>query len=65
MNIYCKPDKSKGEQTEFQRLGKKKTELLLKYPTPEDGNPRVVLEKGSLKVDNVEVDKFTPARSLF
>lgn len=65
MNIYFKPDKTKGEQLEFQRLGKKKSELLLQYPTPENGNPRVVLERGSLKVDGVEVDKFAPAQSLF
>ena len=29
LNIYCKPDKSKSEQNEFQRFGKKKAELLL------------------------------------
>ena len=65
LNIYCKPDKSKSEQTEFQRLGKKKEELLLKYPTPEGGNPRVTLQKGSLQVDNVEVYKYEPVQTLF
>ena len=65
LNIYCKPDKSKSEQVEFQRLGKKKSDLLVQYPTPENGNPRVILEKGSLKVDGVEVDKFAPVQSLF
>ena len=65
VNIYCKPDKSKSEQTEFQRLGKKKAELLLEYPTPEGGNPRVTLQKGSLQVDGVEVDKFEPPQTLF
>ena len=60
-NIYCKPDKSKSEQAEFQRLGKKKEELLTQYPTPvkEDGTPGaplVILEKGTLKVDGTEVD---------
>ena len=65
MNVYCKPDKSKSEQTEFQRLGKKKGELILEYPTPEGGNPRVTLQKGSLQVDGVEVDKFEPPQTLF
>ena len=64
-NIYIKPDKTKGEVTEFQRLGKEKTKLLEKYPPGEDGNTRVVLQKGSLKVDGVEVDKYNPVQTLF
>jgi hypothetical protein len=69
-NIYCKPDKSKSEQAEFQRLGKKKEELLTQYPTPvtEEGTPgppRVILEKGTLKVDGTEVDRFAPPQTLF
>ena len=65
LNIYCKPDKSKSEQNEFQRLGKKKAELLLQYPTPEGQDPRVTLQKGSLQVDSVEVDKYEPTQTLF
>ena len=65
MNIYIKPDKTKAEVAEFQRLGKKKVELLTKYPTVNDDNPRVILVKGSLKVDEVEVDKYQPVQSLF
>ena len=64
-NVYIKPDKTKAEVAEFQRLGKKKEELLKKYPTVDDENPRVVLAKGSLKVDEVEVDKYQPVQSLF
>ena len=65
MNIYVKPDKTKSEQNEFQRLGKKKEELLLKYPTEGDAPARVTLAKGSLKVDGVEVDKYEPKQTLF
>ena len=65
MNIYVKPDKTKSEQNEFQRLGKKKEELLLKYPTVDVDNPRVTLKKGSLQVDGVEVDKYEPVQTLF
>ena len=43
--IYIKPDKSKSEVTEFQRLGKKKQELLKQYPTVDENNPRVVLKR--------------------
>ena len=64
-NIYIKPDKTKAEVAEFQRLGKKKEELLTKYPTVDEENPRVVLAKGSLRVDDVEVDKYQPVQSLF
>ena len=64
-NVYIKPDKTKAEVAEFQRLGKKKDELLTKYPTVDDDNPRVVLTKGSLKVDGVELDKYQPVQSLF
>ena len=65
INIYIKPDKTKSEQNEFQPLGKKKEELLLKYPTVDKTNPRVTLKKGSLQVDGVEVDKYEPAQTLF
>ena len=64
-NIYIKPDKTKSEVAEFQRLGKEKEKLLAKYPAGADGNPRVELKKGSLKVDGVEVDKYTPVQTLF
>ena len=64
-NIYIKPDKTKSEVSEFQRLGKEKSKLLEKYPTGEDGIPRVILKFGSLKVDGVEVDKYEPVQTLF
>ena len=63
--IYIKPDKTKSEVTEYQRLGKRKTELEGDYPVAEGADPRVVLEKGVLKVDGVQVDEFKSAQSLF
>ena len=65
INIYIKPDKTKSEQKEFQRLGKKKEELLVKYPTQDNAPPRVLLKKGILTVDGTEVDKYEPAQTLF
>ena len=65
INCYFKPDKTKSEQAEFQRLGKKKGELLLQYPTGDGDTPRVTLKQGSLKVDGVEVDKYEPVQTLF
>ena len=64
-NIYIKPDKTKSEVAEFQRLGKEKAKLLEKYPTIDEENPRVILKNGSLKVDGVEVDKYQPVQTLF
>ena len=63
--IYFKPDKTKAEVTEFQRIGKRKQELLQKYPAEGGAPPRVVLEKGILKVDGTKVDEFEPVQSLF
>ena len=63
--IYIKPDKTKAEVTEYQRLGKRKAELLLQYPVAEGEEQRVVLEKGILKVDGVQVDEFKSSQSLF
>ena len=64
-NIYIKADKSKAEMKEFQRLGKGKKKVLVQYPTLPDTDARVVLIKGSLKFDRVEVDKCTPVQSHF
>ena len=63
--IYVKPDKTKSEVAEYQRLGKRKTELEAQYPIEAGGARRVVLEKGVLKVDNVPVDEFKSSQSLF
>ena len=63
--IYIKPDKTKAEVTEFQRIGKKKQELLEQYPVGNGVPPRVVLEKGVLKLDGVKVDEFKAVQSLF
>ena len=65
LKIYAKPDKSKAELSEFQRIGKRKAELLTQYPTKENEEPRVRLEKGQLKLDNVVVDTYKPIQSLF
>ena len=63
--IYVKPDKSKSENTEFQRMGKRKEELLQQYPTENENEPRVTLVKGVLKLDGTEVDRYQPVQSLF
>ena len=63
--IYIKSDKSKAENSEFQRLGKRKTELLEQYPSDNDNDPRVTLVKGVLKLDGAEVDRYKPVQSLF
>ena len=63
--VYIKPDKSKAENAEYQRLGKRKVELLAQYSAEGDGQPRVVLAKGILTVDGVEIDRYKPIQSLF
>ena len=63
--IYIKPDKTKAEVAEYQRLGKRKTELEGQYPTRDGEEKRVVLEKGVLKVDGVLVDEYKSTQSLF
>ena len=63
--IYIKPDKTAAEREEFQRIGKKKTELLEQYPTAENTPPRVVLEKGILKLDGAKIDEYKSPQTLF
>ena len=66
--IYIKPDKTKSEVEEYRRLGKRKAELMEEYPVDEDdeeAEPRVVLEKGVLKVDGIKMDEFKSVQSLF
>ena len=56
--IYIKGDKSVSERKEFQRLGKKKVELLKRYPVDDpNAEPHVTLKKGILMVDGVKVDE--------
>ena len=64
-NIYIKPDKTKAELNEFRRIGKRKNELMITYPTTDVNNPRVVLKKGILYVDGIEVDRYESQQSLF
>ena len=49
----------------LENIGKHKQDLLQKYPVEEGAPPRVVLEKGVLKVDGVKVDEFEPVQTLF
>ena len=44
--IYIKPDKTKSEVVEYQRLGTRKSELLLQYPTEEGGGTKSSSGKG-------------------
>ena len=60
--IYVKPDKTKSEQAEYKRLGARKEELLKQYNNDRE---RVKLEKGVIKVDGIEVDKYKSVQSLF
>ena len=60
--IYIKPDKTKSEQEEFKRIGKRKTDVLQEYNNDAD---RVKLTKGVLYVDGVEVDRYKSVQSLF
>ena len=61
-NIYVKPDKTKGEQEAFKRLGKRKEELLAEYNNDET---RVELKKGVLYLDKVEQDRYKSPQTLF
>ena len=65
--VYIKPDKTKKEREEFDRLLKKKEALKVQYPVEEGENvpPRVVLKKGILSVDGGEVDRFKSPQTLF
>ena len=57
--------KTKSEVREYCRLGHRKIDLVKDYPISEGDEPRVVLEKGVLKVDSVKVDEFKSVQSLF
>lgn len=65
LKVFIKPDKSKAENKEFKRVGDKKAELLQQYPVVEGAPPRVVLKKGVLTLDDVEVTRYTPIQTLF
>ena len=58
VKMYFKPDKTQSEREEYTRLGKLKTVLMERHPTPDGGDPRVVLRYGRLYVDNAEVDSY-------
>ena len=64
-NVYIKSDKTKGEINEYKRLGKKESEMLKEYPTPDEGQPRIILNKGILSLDGTEIDCYKSVQSLF
>ena len=65
VNIYVKPDKTKAERDEFTRLGKRKKELMERHVTAEGDDERVILKKGRLIVDGVEMDCYKTPQTLF
>ena len=63
--IFFKPDKSKAEREEYQRLGKAKMKLMEKYPTVDGEAPKVVLKSGKLLLNGAQVDEYRSTQSLF
>ena len=58
------PDKTKKETEEFKRIGERKDDLLLQYPTTDPQNPIVTSRKGVLKGNGTEVVRYNSALSL-
>ena len=65
MKIFFKPDKTLKEREEYQRLLKRKNELIASHPTEEGGENRVVLQKGVLTVDGVVTDRYKTPQTIF
>ena len=65
MKIFFKPDKTLKEREEYQRLLKRKNELMVSHPTEEGGENRVVLQKGVLTVDGVVTDRYKTPQTIF
>ena len=66
VKVYVKPDKTKSERMEYERLWKRKTEAEAQFPLNNVGDPpRVVLSKGSLLVDGNKIDAYKSPQSLF
>ena len=65
LQIFIKPDKTKGEREEFSRLLQRKKELMDTHPPIGGNQSRISLTKGILKVDGVQVDEFKPPQSIF
>ena len=63
--LFFKPDKTKKEREEYQRLLKKKETLMLSHPTEEGAPDRVVLAKGVLTVDGAVNDRYMTLQTLF
>ena len=65
VKIYVKPDKSKAEQKEYDRLRKHKQDVEKMHPTVEGEESRVSLKKGVLTLDNLEIDRYRSVETLF
>ena len=64
VKIYPKPDETKDEE-EYSRLGREKAKLLKQYPTEEGEPPKIVLKKGKLLLNGVQVDQYRSVQTLF
>ena len=63
--IYIKPDRTKSERAESDRLYKKFKKAGEDYPSDNPDQPRVTLAKGVLTVDGTEIDRYKSPQSLF
>ena len=63
--LFFKADKTAKEREEYQRLLKKKEELVLAHPTEDGSESRVVLKKGVLTVDGVVRDRYKTPQTIF
>ena len=63
--VYVKPDKTKADVQEYQRLGKRKEELIKANPTTNGGELRVKLQKGILSLDGIKIDSYQSPQSIF
>ena len=63
--IFMKPDKSNKEREEYQRLLKRKNELILSHPAADGAVSRVILKKGVLTVDGIVKDRYVSPQTIF
>ena len=63
--LYINPDRSKSEQKEYSCIGKRKKELTAANSQNVAEQARVLLKKGILTLDGIEVDRYNPIQSLF
>ena len=65
LSIYIKPDRTKSERAESDRLYKKMRKAQVDYPTNDGDSPRVVLAIGVLSLDGYEIDRYKSPQTLF